>query len=97
MKKENSFQAELIKELKAIFLNAVILKNDSSYLQGIPDLSIFVGNKWAFLECKKSHNEIHQPNQDYYIQRSLDMGSYGAFIFPENKNEIIEELRDYFS
>ena len=52
MKRENGFQAELIKELKAIFSNAVILKNDSSYLQGIPDLSIFVGNKWAFLECK---------------------------------------------
>ena len=97
MKRENGFQAELIKELKAIFSNAVILKNDSSYLQGIPDLSIFVGNKWAFLECKKSRNESHQPNQDYYIQRALDMGSYGAFIFPENKNEIVEELRDYFS
>ena len=102
MKRENSFQAELIKELKAIFSNAVfsnaiILKNDSSYLQGVPDLSIFVGNKWAFLECKKSRNESHQPNQDYYIQRALDMGSYGAFIFPENKDEIIEELRKHFS
>jgi hypothetical protein len=97
MKRENSFQADLIKELKTVFPVSVILKNDSSYLQGIPDLSIFVGNRWAFLECKKSRNEPHQPNQDYYIQRSLDMGSYGAFIFPENKNEIIEELRDYFS
>ena len=97
MKRENGFQAELIKELKAIFSNAVILKNDSSYLQGIADLCIFVGNKWAFLECQKSCNESHQPNQDYYIQRALDMGSYGAFIFPENKDKIIEELRNYFS
>ena len=53
MKRENGFQAELIKELKAIFSNAVILKNDSSYLQGIPDLSIFVGTSGLFLNVKK--------------------------------------------
>lgn len=97
MKRENSFQADLIKELKTVFPVSVILKNDSSYLQGIPDLSIFVGDKWAFLECKKSQDASHQPNQDYYIRQAKYMGSYGAFIFPENKNEIIEELRNYFS
>ena len=53
MKRENGFQAELIKELKVIFSNAVILKNDSSYLQGIPDLSIFVGTSGLFLNVKK--------------------------------------------
>lgn len=96
MKRENSFQSSLIKELKKIFPDCIVLKNDSSYIQGFPDLSIYVGDKWALLECKRSRNEIHQPNQDFYIQKASGM-SYGSFIYPENKDEVIEELKAYFA
>lgn len=96
MKRENSFQSSLIKELKKIFPDCIVLKNDSSYIQGFPDLSIYVGDKWALLECKRSQNEIHQPNQDFYIQKANGM-SYGSFIYPENKDEVIEELKAYFA
>lgn len=96
MKRENSFQGSLIKELKKIFPDCIVLKNDSSYIQGFPDLSIYVGDKWALLECKRSRNEIHQPNQDFYIRKANVM-SYGSFIYPENKDEVIEELKAYFS
>lgn len=96
MKRENSFQSSLIKELKKIFPDCIVLKNDSSYIQGFPDLSIYVGDKWALLECKRSRNEIHQPNQDFYIQKANGM-SYGSFIYPENKDEVIEELKAYFA
>lgn len=94
--RENKFQAGLISELKDIFRGCIVLKNDSSYMQGIPDLSIFYGDKWAMLECKKSPDEPHQPNQDLYVARANAM-SFGAFIYPENKNEVIEALRNYFS
>lgn len=94
--RENKFQAGLISELKDIFRGCIVLKNDSSYMQGIPDLSIFYGDKWAMLECKKSPDEPHQPNQDLYVARANNM-AFGAFIYPENKNEVIEALRNYFS
>lgn len=96
MKRENTFQANLIDELKETFSGCIVLKNDSSYMQGIPDLSIFYRDKWAMLECKKNANAIHQANQDYYVSAAKDM-SYAAFIYPENKDEVMEELRQHFA
>lgn len=95
MKRENRFQAELIKEIKKIFPGAIVLKNDSEYIQGFPDLTVFYGDKWAVLECKKSQDEIHQPNQDYYVDILNDM-SYSSFIFPENKEAVLNELMAFF-
>lgn len=88
---ENKFQADLIKDLKDILPGCLILKNDPEYIQGIPDLLILYGSKWAALECKKSKGAKHQPNQDYYIQKLNGM-SYASFIFPENREEIINEV-----
>jgi hypothetical protein len=72
------------------------MKNDSSYIQGIPDLIILYKNKWASLECKKSANARHQPNQDYYVDKMNEM-SFSRFIFPENEKEILDELSTYFN
>lgn len=93
--KENSFQSNLISEIKDRFPGCIVLKNDANYLQGIPDLSIFYKNKWAMLECKKSEKEIHQPNQDYYVEQVNSM-SFARFIFPENKQEVLDELQQAF-
>ncbi len=95
MKRENQFQSALIKELKIIFPGCVVLKNDSSYCQGIPDLLILYKDKWAMLECKRSRSSSHRPNQDYYIQKLGEM-SYANFISPENKEEVLNELQKTF-
>lgn len=93
--KENEYQGNLIKEIKKRFPGAMVLKNDSSYIQGIPDLSVFYKDKYAFLECKKSENEKHQPNQDYYVSKINDM-SFARFIYPENQEEVLDELQKSF-
>lgn len=95
MKKENQFQGDLIKEIKQRFPDSIVLKNDPNYKQGIPDLTIFYKNKWAVLEVKKSEKEKKQPNQEYYISTMNDM-SFGRFIFPENKDEVLNELQRSF-
>ena len=38
-KLERDFQSKLIKELKNLFIGCIVMKLDSSYIQGIPDLS----------------------------------------------------------
>lgn len=91
MKKESKFQKELIDKLTAKFPGCIILKNDSAYIQGIPDLTIFYKDKWAMLECKKHGKASHQPNQDYYIKKANEM-SYASFVYPENEAEVINEL-----
>jgi hypothetical protein len=89
---ERDFQAKLIKELKMIFPGCIIMKNDSSYIQGIPDLIILFEDKWAALEVKKSATASHRPNQEYYVELMDDM-SFAKFIYPENKEEVLYELQ----
>jgi len=94
--KESEYQAKLIKKLKVLFPDCIIQKNDSSYIQGIPDLTIFWGNQWAMLEVKISADAGEQPNQRHYVEKCLDM-SYAAFIYPENEKEVLHELQLAFS
>lgn len=92
---ENNFQAKLIKELKEEFPGCIVMKNDSSYIQGIPDLLILHEDKWAGLEVKKSANAKKQPNQEYYVDKMNEM-SFAKIIHPGNKEEILNELRTTF-
>ena len=92
MKKENKFQSELIKELEIMFPGSIVMKNDPNHIQGIPDLTILYGDRWATLECKKSAKEQSRPNQDTYVEEMNKM-SYSSFIYPENKEEVLNELR----
>ena len=92
---ESSFQAQLIKELKRMFPGCIVVKNDSSYIQGIPDLTIFYKDKWATLECKQNARAKKQPNQEYYVGRMNEM-SFSKFICPENKEEVLYELQQTF-
>lgn len=92
---ENRFQAKLIKELKIMFDGCFVIKNDPNYIQGFPDLLILYKNKWAALECKKSEEDSFRPNQQYYINVLNDM-SFASAIYPENKEEVLNELQQAF-
>ena len=93
--KESKFQADLKKELKQMFPGCIVTKLDSSDIQGIPDLLILFKNMWATLECKKSANASKRPNQEYYVGLMNKM-SFSRFICPENKEDILNELRKAF-
>ena len=94
-KLERDFQAGLIKDLKQMFPGCIVMKNDSSYIQGIPDLLILYKDKWASLEVKKAANANRQPNQEYYVNQMNEM-SFSRFIFPENKESVLNDLRKTF-
>lgn len=95
MKKESDFQSKLIKELKDRFKGCIVLKTDCNYIQGIPDLVIFHKDKWATLECKRSQSAHKQPNQEYYVNKMNEM-SFSSFIFPENKEDVLNDLQRTF-
>ena len=87
--KESDFQKGVKDKIKKRLPNAIIRKQDGA--QGFPDLLILNGNKWVALECKVSGKAHHQPNQDIYVNRLNDM-SYASFIFPENEEEVLNEV-----
>lgn len=96
MKKENDFQAKLKKELKERFPGCIVTKLDSGDIQGIPDLLILYKDKWATLENKRHAKAVHQPNQDYYVE-TMNKMSFSRFIYPENKEEVLDELTKAFN
>lgn len=95
MAKESAFQKGLINDLKKRFPGCMVLKNDPNYIQGIPDLLVLYEGRWAALECKKAKQASHQPNQDYYVERMNEM-SFSRFVYPENKETILDELQQSF-
>ena len=95
MKRESQFQARLIQKIRDRWPGAIVMKNDANYIQGIPDLTVLYRDRWATLECKRSENEPHQPNQDYYVPL-MDGMSFSRFIFPENAEEVLDDLDRHF-
>lgn len=93
---EATYQAFLIKELKLRFPGCVVLKNDSGYLQGIPDLTVLYRDRWAALEVKDSAEAEERPNQGYYIALFNEM-SFAAFIYPENEEDVLRGLQRAFA
>lgn len=93
---ESVYQARLIKKIERTFRGCVVLKNDSSYIQGILDLTILYRDKWAMLEVKAHADADFQPNQEYYIDL-LNQMSFAACIYPENEKEVLNALQSAFS
>lgn len=89
---ERTFQSKVIKELKTIFKDSIVLKLDAGYIQGIPDILILNGEKWAVLEIKRECKYKCQPNQKYYIER-MDKMSFARIVTPENWKEVLNELQ----
>lgn len=89
---EADYQSYLKKRLRSTFKGCIVTKLDPNDTQGIPDLLILHKNRWATLEVKENKNAKHRPNQDYYVDKMRDM-SYSSFIYPENEEEVFNELQ----
>lgn len=94
-KLESKFQKELMDEIRERYPGCIIVKNDPNYIQGFPDWTIFYGKRWAVLEAKRDEDAPHQPNQDYYVEK-LDSMSFSRFVYPENKEAVLNALQSAF-
>lgn len=92
---ENRFKTKLIAEIKDMFPGCIVTHLDPTEIQGIPDLLILYGNKWAVLEGKKNATASCRPNQEYYVDL-MDRMSFAAFIYPENKDIVLNAMYLHF-
>lgn len=92
-KLESDYQAYLKKKIKEMLPDCIVAKEDCNDIQGIPDLIVLFGKRWATLEVKKSLEDRKKPrpNQEYYVNRMNNM-SFSRFIYPENEKEVLDEL-----
>lgn len=92
---ESEYQSRIIATLHDILPGCVVIKNDSSYMPGIPDLLVLYGDKWGMLEVKLHASSRHQANQDHYIDL-FDSMSFAAFIYPGAEEEVLYDLQCAF-
>ena len=92
---ESTFKSNVFDRLREMFPGCTLLHNDSRSQQGVPDTLLLWNEHWAMLEFKKSPTARKQPNQDYYVDL-FDSMSFAAFIFPENEEEVLRELKEAF-
>lgn len=92
---ESEYQSRVIATIYNMLPGCIVIKNDSSYMPGIPDLLVLYGDKWAMLEVKVLPTSKRQPNQDYYVEL-LDSMSFAAYIHPGIEEEILHDLQCAF-
>jgi hypothetical protein len=94
-KRETQYQAYLVDRLEEMFPGCFVTKNNEKLVQGIPDLLILHGGRWAMLEVKVSEYAPVRPNQPHYVEKFNSM-SFAAFIYPENEEEVLDALQRSF-
>lgn len=92
---EGRFKQDTLEEIRDLFDGCIILQGNAEYTQGIPDVLVLFNRRWAALEFKRSADASHQPNQDYYVDL-MDRMSFAAFIYPENKGDVLHALQRSF-
>lgn len=95
-KLESTYQASLLKRLRKAYRGRILAtKTDPGMVQGIPDLIVLCGGRYALLEVKRSVDASKRPNQAHYIEK-FGRESFASFIYPENEHDVIYEMCDYF-
>lgn len=93
--RESVFKGRVTKRLDQEFPGCVIINNDPRDIQGLPDLLILFGDRWAMLEVKASEEASTRPNQPHYVEMFGRM-SYSSFIYPQNEDRVFHELQHAF-
>lgn len=88
---ERKFQAILKTRIQELLPGSIILKNDPTFLQGIPDLLVLYEDKWCALEVKADAGAPYRPNQSYYISRMNTM-SFCMVAHPGNIEGVLRDL-----
>ena len=63
--------------------------------RSMPDTLILGPLYWAALEFKRSEDADRQPNQEYHVDRLMERG-YASFVYPENVEEVLDDLERLF-
>lgn len=95
-KLENAYKRDLKIRIENRFPDCIVLKNDEQMLQGIPDMTILWGPWYAVLEVKRNACAPFQPNQEYYLNKVMEMDGVAFVIYPEIETEVLDAIQHAF-
>lgn len=68
-------------------------KQDASTVTGFPDSLVILEGITIFIEYKKSKTAKFRPGQKEWIQKLNDNGHFAFVCYPENADDILEEIK----
>lgn len=89
---EGKFQDKLVHDLRQLGFKVIKLDPTTGRQIGIPDLLILKEGFWGMLECKAHKNSKKRPGQQQWVDWAEE-NSYGRFVYPENYDDVMEELK----
>ena len=97
---EGGFKKNLIDRIEKEYPDCIVTKLETDYKEGLPDVIVLYKDRWATLETKKNKAEVTKPRknkmqQDYYVA-TMDEMSFSRYVYPENQEEVLNELRLHF-
>lgn len=96
---ESEFKPQFHSNLERLFPGCVLLKQDAEFTQGIPDTLMLFEHMWAAFEVKRkmpTSLSDFRPNQPWWLARLNEM-SYAACVYPENEQEVLNDLEFLFA
>ena len=94
---EGKLKQHFIKELKKRVKLTVVLqyKQDATTVKGFPD-TILLGPEAVtiFVEFKRSKRAKFQPLQKEWGQKLVEKNFFYYLVYPENENEVLDELTE---
>lgn len=88
---KKAFLAKVKKECKPVAI--LQYKQDSTTVKGFPDSQVILEGACVFIEFKASKRAKFQPLQKEWIQKLNDNCHFGYVCYPENQEEILEEIK----
>ncbi len=90
---EKNIQSKFISDLRKLGYKCFKQQMNATTRVGTPDLFIFKEGFWGWIEFKQHKNSKARPGQKENIAWANE-NSWGAFVFEENRAEILKYLKE---
>lgn len=88
---EGPYKTYLRHRIEAELPGSIVIRAETGYIQGFPDLGILFDRNCGWLEAKTGPKAKLQPNQEYWVERLSGL-CFASFIYPEIEEEVLNEL-----
>lgn len=91
---EGKFKKDFCSKLKKMKCTTIQYQQSVTTLAGFPDTIVLLPESLViFLEFKKSKNAKYRPGQKEWKGKLEERGFYHWFVFPENADEVLDEIK----
>jgi hypothetical protein len=93
MAREADLQSKFLSSLRKLGYKCFKQQMNATTRAGTPDAFIFKEGFWGWIEFKQHKNSKARPGQKENVEWAKE-NSWGSFVYAENKDEVLKELKE---